>query len=69
MAEQLEHMPSEELIDKLDHYLGFPKIAPTGEPIPSKDGEFKKRSKKLLNHLPVGAEGICVAVKDSSTAF
>ncbi len=69
IAEQMKHIQSPELIDKLDIFLGFPQIAPSGEPIPSKDGEFKKGIKKLLNELPVGASGICTAVKDSSPTF
>lgn len=69
IAEDLKHIKSIELIDKLEGYLGFPQIAPSGEPIPSKDGEFKKGIKKLLNDLPVGASGICEAVKNASPAF
>lgn len=69
IAEDLKHIKSIELIDKLEGYLGFPQITPSGEPIPSKDGEFKKGIKKLLNDLPVGASGICIAVKDDSPAF
>ncbi len=69
IAEQLKHIKSLELIDKLDCHLGFPQLAPSGEPIPSKDGKFKNAIKKLLSDLPVGASGICTAVKDSSPAF
>ncbi len=69
VAEQLEHIKSEKMIDHLDAYLGFPKIDPHGDPIPSKDGEFKKSIKKLLNEASMGVEGICVGVKDSSVAF
>ena len=69
VAEQLEHIKSEKMIDQLDAYLGFPKIDPHGDPIPSKDGEFKKSIKKLLNETSMGVEGVCVGVKDSSVAF
>ena len=34
IAEQLEHIESDELIDKLDAFLGFPKVDPHGDPIP-----------------------------------
>ena len=37
IAEQLEHINSEELIDKLDEFLLFPKYDPHGDPIPSKN--------------------------------
>lgn len=69
VAEQLEHIKSEKLIDQLDKHLGYPQVDPHGDPIPSKKGEFKKTIKKLLNEVPLHASGICVGVKDSSTAF
>lgn len=69
VAEQLEHIKSDKLIDKLDTYLGNPRVDPHGDPIPSKEGEFKKSVKKLISALPVGSEGVCVGVNDSSVAF
>lgn len=69
VAEQLEHIKSEELIDKLDKHLGYPKVDPHGDPIPTKEGKFTKSVKRLLSDVLVGAEGICVGVKDSSPAF
>ncbi|WP_149274138.1 metal-dependent transcriptional regulator [Pareuzebyella sediminis] len=69
VAEQLEHIKSEKLIDRLDKHLGFPQVDPHGDPIPSKKGEFKKAIKKLLNEVPIGISGICVGVKDSSGPF
>ncbi|MFH6602834.1 metal-dependent transcriptional regulator [Maribacter algicola] len=69
VAEQLEHIKSEKLIDSLDRHLGFPQVDPHGDPIPSKKGEFKKAVKKLLNEVPIGSSGICVGVKDSSPPF
>jgi len=69
VAEQLEHIKSEKLIDQLDKHLGFPQVDPHGDPIPSKKGEFKKTIKKLLNEVPTGTSGICVGVKDSSPPF
>ena len=69
VAEQLEHIKSEMLVDRLDKHLGYPQVDPHGDPIPSKKGEFKKAIKKLLNEVPVGTSGICVGVKDSSPPF
>lgn len=69
VAEQLEHIKSEALIDKLDSYLGYPKVDPHGDPIPTKDGTFKKSVKKLISELPVSSRGVCVGVNDSSAAF
>lgn len=69
VAEQLEHIKSEALIDKLDAHLGYPKIDPHGDPIPTKEGEFKKSIKKLISELQVNSSGVCVGVNDSSPAF
>ncbi len=69
VAEQLEHIKSEALIDKLDSYLGYPKVDPHGDPIPTKEGTFKKSVKKLISELPVSSRGVCVGVNDSSAAF
>lgn len=69
VAEQLEHIKSEKLIDKIDELLDFPKYDPHGDPIPTKSGEFSERDKQLLSELNIGAQGICVGVKDTSAAF
>lgn len=69
IAEQLEHIKSEKLIDKLDELLGFPKIDPHGDPIPGKNGELIERDNQLLSQIPIGAFAICVGVKDSSAVF
>ncbi len=69
VAEQLEHIKSEKLIDKIDALLDFPKYDPHGDPIPTKDGKFLERNKQLLSDLPIPSSGICVGVKDTSAAF
>ncbi|MGB5822020.1 MAG: metal-dependent transcriptional regulator [Saonia sp.] len=69
VAEQLEHIKSEKLVDRLDKHLGFPQVDPHGDPIPSKKGEFKKAVKKLLNEVSIGTSGVCIGVKDSSPPF
>lgn len=69
VAEQLEHIDSDQLIDRLDKHLNFPKFDPHGDPIPSRDGDFPERKKVLLSSLITGDSGICVGVKDTSTSF
>ncbi|WP_318343352.1 metal-dependent transcriptional regulator [Flagellimonas baculiformis] len=69
VAEQLEHIKSEKLIDKIDALLEFPKYDPHGDPIPTKDGKFMERDKQLLSEMPIHAQGVCVGVKDSSAPF
>ncbi len=69
IAEQLEHIKSEELINKLDDFLGNPTEDPHGDPIPDAQGRMAKTDKQLLSDLAVNQIGICVGVKDSSTDF
>ncbi|QII47210.1 metal-dependent transcriptional regulator [Flagellimonas oceani] len=69
VAEQLEHIKSEKLIDKIDELLDFPKHDPHGDPIPTKDGKFQERDEKLLSEMPINSNGVCVGVKDSSVPF
>lgn len=69
IAEQLEHIKSEELINRLDAFLEYPESDPHGDPIPDREGNIKKTRKKLLSQLKVGDAGICVGVKDSDDSF
>jgi DtxR family Mn-dependent transcriptional regulator len=69
IAEQLEHIKSEELINKLDDFLGNPTEDPHGDPIPDAQGRMAKMDKQLLSDLAVNQIGICVGVKDSSADF
>lgn len=69
VAEQLEHIKSEKLIDQLDAFLDFPTEDPHGDPIPDKDGNIKKTDKVLLSQVEEQENCICVGVKDSSANF
>ena len=69
IAEELEHIKSEKLINKLDEFLGFPAFDPHGDPIPDKNGSVKKIEKLLLSEAKINQEYQCVGVKDSSIAF
>mgnify|MGYP006279997081 FL=1 len=42
VAEQLEHVQSRSLIDKLDQFLGYPSADPHGQSIPDKNGHLKE---------------------------
>ncbi len=69
VAEQLEHIKSEKLTDKLDEFLDFPTEDPHGDPIPDRNGKIAKMDKKLLSEMAVGKKVMCVGVKDSSPPF
>ena len=69
VAEQLEHIKSDKLIEELDRFLEFPTRDPHGDPIPDADGNFKESDRLLLSAFSVGDKGICTGVKDSSAEF
>jgi DtxR family Mn-dependent transcriptional regulator len=69
VAEQLEHIRSEKLIDKLDDFLGHPTEDPHGDPIPDGNGKMITVDKLLLSEAKENQEVICVGVKDTSAEF
>ncbi|MBD1384461.1 metal-dependent transcriptional regulator [Mucilaginibacter rigui] len=69
MAEEMEHISSNELIDRLDEFMGFPSRDPHGDPIPDSKGNFKKNDLKPISVVGVNTCGIISGVKDHSTAF
>ena len=69
VAEQLEHIQSAKLVDKLEEFLNFPEFDPHGDPIPKANGEMPVIAKKLLSELRAGDTCKVVAVKDTSTLF
>ncbi len=69
IAEQLEHIKSDTLIDKLESYLQFPKFDPHGDPIPDRDGKIILTKTVNLLNLKVGQKGTLDSLKDSSDVF
>ncbi|WP_461533781.1 metal-dependent transcriptional regulator [Sinomicrobium sp.] len=69
VAEQLEHIKSDKLIEELDLFLGCPSIDPHGDPIPDKHGNIQPSSKVFLGTLRAGERGKCVGVENSSPEF
>ena len=69
IAEQLEHIKSDELIENLDNFLGNPKYDPHGDPIPNKDGEIEKMNQKLLVELKASQKGIITGVKKGTASL
>jgi DtxR family transcriptional regulator, Mn-dependent transcriptional regulator len=67
VAEQLEHINSKRLIEKLDEFLGYPKADPHGDPIPDRNGKLKQLHQVPLDQLKTGFQGSIVAVKDSDS--
>ncbi|MEM9919590.1 MAG: metal-dependent transcriptional regulator, partial [Bacteroidota bacterium] len=69
MAEQLEHIHSPELVDRLDAFLGHPRFDPHGDPIPDADGNFADRHQIALAELLPGQKGVVVGVQEHSSKF
>ncbi|MEM1221036.1 MAG: metal-dependent transcriptional regulator [Bacteroidota bacterium] len=69
VAEQLEHIKSDTLVDRLDEFLGQPKFDPHGDPIPDSEGNFTYRKQIILSELQSGEVGVIVGVQEHSTAF
>jgi DtxR family Mn-dependent transcriptional regulator len=69
VAEQLEHIQSEELVARLEKFLGFPEYDPHGDPIPSASGELNQAKRIILSDVDEGKTCHVVGVKDSSSAF
>ncbi len=68
-AEHMEHAVSDRLIDRIDEYLGHPRVDPHGDPIPRADGSLETSAAQPLNTLPIGAEFRLERVLDQSVEF
>jgi len=69
LAEQLEHIKSDTLIDKLEEYLGFPTHDPHGDPIPNKEGGITLKKTELLTEGKKNIAYKIANVKDNSRSF
>lgn len=67
MAEELEHVRSKKLIDKLDAFLGYPKFDPHGDPIPDSNGKVSLQRQLPLSDLPLHKEAIITSVQSQSS--
>jgi DtxR family Mn-dependent transcriptional regulator len=69
VAEQLEHIQSGKLVEKLDKFLNHPQFDPHGDVIPNAKGEMKAFFKKTLAEMEPGKTCKMVAVKDNTATF
>jgi len=67
VAEDLEHVSNKKLIDKLDEFLGFPRVDPHGDPIPDANGKIEFSKKICLTDLPFNTSAIVSSVSDQSS--
>ncbi len=69
MAEEMEHISSQELVDRLDEFMGFPKHDPHGDPIPDCNGRFTPPELIPLSTLVVNQCGVISGVRDHTSPF
>lgn len=69
VAEQLEHIRSQKLIDKMDEFLGFPEYDPHGDPIPKHNGDLPASKAVPLADYAINTLCTFVAVNDTSSEF
>lgn len=66
IAEELEHISSKKLIERLDEFLGFPKADPHGDPIPDSQGRLAAKQHINLTNLPVNVLAEVTSIGDQS---
>ncbi len=69
LAEELEHVGTSELTDRLDQFLEFPRFDPHGDPIPNTEGKFTLRQRLPLSELSPGSSAIVTGVREHSKSF
>lgn len=69
IAEELEHINSAKLVERLDEFLGFPKKDPHGDPIPDQHGVFETLQFTKMSKLQTGDKGMIVGVSEHSSAY
>jgi len=66
IAEELEHISSKKLIDRLDAFLDFPKADPHGDPIPDINGKMPSLQQSAVSDMPLNSSGTVNGISDQS---
>ena len=69
LAEQLEHVESEDMIDRLEAFLDYPAFDPHGDPIPDRHGNIKAKTSVPLTNAVKGKNYIVVNLADTGDSF
>lgn len=69
VAEQLEHIKSPLLVQRLDEFLGKPTVDPHGDPIPDEHGFVKEVIKAPISELKPGSKGILINVSNDEASL
>ena len=68
-AEQLEHVVSDRLIERMDAMLGHPSVDPHGDPIPTADGDVESHHYDSLLTCRLGTPVKMIRVADQDASF
>jgi DtxR family transcriptional regulator, Mn-dependent transcriptional regulator len=66
IAEELEHISSKKLIDRLDAFLDFPQSDPHGDPIPDSNGKMPALQQLAVYDMPLNSSGTVNGISDQS---
>ncbi|HEU4470802.1 MAG TPA: metal-dependent transcriptional regulator [Flavisolibacter sp.] len=69
LAEQLEHVESIDLTDRLDAFLGYPGFDPHGDPIPDKNGKLKLNISMPLSAGQKGKTYRVISLAETQDSF
>ncbi len=69
LAEQLEHIKSQKLTDRLDTFLGHPEFDPHGDPIPNAEGVMPTIRAVKLSEVETGQNFTIMGVSEDSSTF
>ena len=69
LAEQLEHIDSDDLVKRLESFLGYPSVDPHGDPIPDHTGRLKKIKTLPLTDVINKKKVTIISLNDSSDDF
>lgn len=68
-AEQLEHVISDRVLERIDALLGNPTVDPHGDMIPDATGELPLRALIALSELQPGRKAVVGRIADQADAF
>jgi DtxR family transcriptional regulator, Mn-dependent transcriptional regulator len=66
IAEEMEHITSKKLIDRLDEFLNFPQTDPHGDPIPDMQGRMPVSHNITLSEVPLHAMAEVTSISNQS---
>lgn len=69
IAEQLEHINSDKLIDRINDVIENPDFDPHGDPIPNKQGKLPKSDRRPLSESVKGCKCVVLGVSEHSEVF